>query len=83
MIDLNHLDRQSPDVSSTVKVDPASVTSIQPNPVVLEKVKRTVELLSELHGMSPTTIMNKWLELGSLDSLKIELAAHPFTVNCN
>lgn len=44
------------------------------DPGVLSRVRRTVELLSELHNSRPADVVKMWLELKNLDRVKLHLA---------
>lgn len=46
----------------------------QPDPEVLTKVSKVVELLSELHAVEKLAVVRLWLDLKDLDKVKIHLA---------
>lgn len=54
-----------------------SVSEVEPQPEVLASVTRKVELLSELYGLKPSAVVDKWIQMGGdLDQLKLDLASN-------
>ena len=63
-----------------VKAEYPPQQNIHVDPETLAKVSRTVDLLSELHGIPPLEIIKTWLRIKNIDQVKIELAINNQTV---
>ena len=84
-----------PDAISSIKISDSGAKRINcemdaveeheqmPDSDILAKVRRTVELLSELHHVSPSIVVDLWIDLKHLDQVKIHLAQTSSSVIIN